>query len=121
MRDFDFAFHIVGGREALSEADAALAAVAFVRVARATSAPILLAMDGYDDDPRELWEVAEVCFFLQNFVLGVVSLPRPRPLVPRLTDEAIALLWNCAPLRPGPADLAAARAAYAALWDGPDP
>jgi hypothetical protein len=73
MRDFDAVFCVVGGKGDLS--DATLASVlrhlnTTVRTGTA-NAPIHLALDGYDDDSRELWEIPEVKAYVRRLILGL--------------------------------------------------
>lgn len=45
------------------------AAATFLQVKiRAPTSPIILSIDGADDDPRELWEIPEVCQFAALFL-----------------------------------------------------
>ena len=57
---------MIGSRERLAEADAIDAARAF-RLARVThpSAAILIAIDGYDEDQREIWQIKETRSYMQ--------------------------------------------------------
>lgn len=74
MSDFDAVFCVVGGASDLS--DDTLANVlkhlnGTVRTSTRADARIHLALDGYDDDSRELWEIPEVKNYIRRLILGL--------------------------------------------------
>lgn len=101
MTGFDLAVLVVAARGALHD-DAVLASVqGFHRVAAVGSQQIALCVDGYDEDPRELWQVPEVARFLRRwaFATGLCDWRHPRFRL--LNDASIALLALCEALSPG--------------------
>lgn len=72
MRDFDAIFCVVGGRNALTdETLAGVLAHLNGTVRTSTTGLIHLALDGYDDDPRELWEITEVRDYVKRLIYGL--------------------------------------------------
>jgi hypothetical protein len=72
MRDFDAIFCVVGGKGALSN-DTLNGALKHLNttVRTGTTGDIHLAIDGYDDDPRELWQIPEVKDYIRRLILGL--------------------------------------------------
>jgi hypothetical protein len=72
MRDFDAIFCVVGGKGHLSD-ETLFGALAHLNstVRTSTTGDIHLAIDGYDRDPRELWEIPEVKDFIRRLILGM--------------------------------------------------
>ena len=62
----DIVFHTIGMPGYFTDADVEKA-VAFQ--ASLGSRPTMLTVSGYDDDPRELWEIPEARSFIARFVL----------------------------------------------------
>jgi len=72
MRDFDAVFCVVGGKDDLS--DSTLASVLQhlnTTVRTGTTGDIHLALDGFDADPRELWEIPEVRDYIRRLIYGM--------------------------------------------------
>ena len=72
MRDFDMIGCVVGGRDNLSDETltdvlAHLNSTVLIN----TTGPVSLLIDGYDDDPRELWEIPEVVAYMRRVYLGL--------------------------------------------------
>jgi hypothetical protein len=97
MRDFDDIFCVVGGKGALSD-ETLYGALAHLNgtIRTSTTGDIHLAIDGFDDDPRELWEIPEVKEFLRRLTLGMEM-----GVLARL-DELSRILCSvcCGKLRP---------------------
>jgi hypothetical protein len=71
----DTAFvYTIGARGGLSRHNARTAARDILRISSIAGA-IILHISGYDDDPRELWDIREVCRYASIFVraLGTKS------------------------------------------------
>jgi hypothetical protein len=71
--DFDAIFCVVGGRDNLSDstrADVVRHLNGTVRTST-TGGTVHLAVDGFDDDPRELWEIPEVREYVRRLVLDL--------------------------------------------------
>jgi hypothetical protein len=72
MRDFDAVFCVVGGKGDLSDDTLANVLKHLNGTVRtSTTGDIHLAIDGYDDDPRELWEIPEARDFIRRLTLGM--------------------------------------------------
>jgi hypothetical protein len=71
-RDFDAIFCVVGGKGALYD-ETLYGALAHLNgtIRTSTTGDIHLAVDGYDDDSRELWEIPEVKEFIRRLILGM--------------------------------------------------
>lgn len=72
MREFDAIFCVVGGRDNLSD-DTLNEVLKHLNttVRTSTTGLIHLALDGYDDDSRELWEIPEVKDYIRRLILGL--------------------------------------------------
>jgi hypothetical protein len=72
MREFDAIFCVVGGRNDLSDSTLAETLRHLNGTVRtSTTGPVHLGVDGYDDDPRELWEIPEVRDYIRRLILGL--------------------------------------------------
>ena len=67
-KQFDNIFMVIGHRDRLTKREADYAATAW-RLARQQypDTPIAIAVDGYDDDERELWEFPEICRYIRRW------------------------------------------------------
>jgi hypothetical protein len=63
---------------------------------RQPTTPIGLLVDGYNDDPRDLWEVPEVCRYVQWWArFAGLSDWRIAETIPWHSDDDLALLARC--------------------------
>jgi hypothetical protein len=88
---------MLGTRGHLTEQYAREAADSFRQMrARLPKAEIALTVGGYDDDPRELFQVPEVCRFVQ-FWAGVAGVSgwRIAETIPWHSSDDLALLVRC--------------------------
>ena len=67
-----------------------LEAEVFIDIAKINTNPLYYAVAGYDDDPRQLWEIAEVVVFLRAWLAQVKV--RGGHGLDRLTQAQKALL-----------------------------
>lgn len=81
---------VIGGKSDLSP-DTAIKSAHGVRLAATMypEAPITMSIEGYDDDPRELWEISEVRYFVVLFAAEMHALGLPPRFAERLTDESL--------------------------------
>lgn len=87
--EFDAVFCVVGGKDNLS--DATLAEMIFHlngTIRTHTTGPINLTIDGYDDDPRSLWDIPEVRDYLKRLAL------RLDPAITDRLDETSRLICS---------------------------
>lgn len=66
------------------------------RLPRSTA--LMLTLDGFDDDPRELWEIAEARDFLLAFAAGIIQAGIP---LERFLPESVRLITACLATRRG--------------------
>jgi hypothetical protein len=72
MRDFDAIFCVVGGATDLSDSTLAETLKHLNTTVRtSTTGPVHLAIDGFDNDSRELWEIPEVKDYVRRLILGL--------------------------------------------------
>lgn len=58
-------------------------------------APIMLTVDGYDDDPRSLWDIPEAAQYVRRFAMASGLHNWRGPLFAALDDPSRALLIAC--------------------------
>jgi hypothetical protein len=76
--------------DGLTEANAkAMAEAVHLISNKNTTAPITLSIHGFDDDPRELWEIPETQYYISIFALELHRLGLPPNFVKRLTPESL--------------------------------
>jgi len=84
-----FGLHEIGRKGELSPEGARRAAMEFVASRNLTShAEHMLAVGGYDEDPRALWDIPEAAAFVKEFVGWVALIDRNRPLLDWKLDQA---------------------------------
>ncbi len=88
--EYDAILIVIGGRGYLSRAEA-IERAREVKVIIDTYplATYSLHLDGYDDDPRELWDVLEAARFIAWFAVALHSLGVPPDFPDRLAPESI--------------------------------
>ena len=70
--DPDFIHAEIGGRGDLTPEKLAIAAAGISNAAKNYPTPkIMLSIGGYDQDPRDLWEIPEVRAYVRGFVLAL--------------------------------------------------
>jgi hypothetical protein len=90
MADYDVVFYQAGERGDLC--DEAHRAAEFVQIARMTpGAELSVMIGGYDDDPRELFDIPEVMAFLRAFVAHIPA-SEGINIAPRLSYECRAMM-----------------------------
>lgn len=92
----------IGDAEHRSEADAIAAGewIAVVAVSQPT-ALIRLMLGGYDEDPRELWDIPEAAAYIRQVALASGVLDWRSPIVKRFGETTVLLLAQCGALGPG--------------------
>jgi len=55
---------------------------------------ILLYIPGYDDDPRDLWDIPEVVIYVQQFAIAA-KIEDAATLLPRIGEHGVGLLAAC--------------------------
>lgn len=63
--------------------------------------PIMIALAGYDDDPRELYEIPEAADYIRRFAVAAGLTDWRTPMFESLVDECKALLIACNAVDPG--------------------
>jgi hypothetical protein len=77
-------------KDGLAEAINNMIRTIHVACTRNTKANITISIEGYDDDPRELWEIREVVAFVELFATSFRLFGYPQPnFLKRLTKESI--------------------------------
>lgn len=93
--DYDEMMFVIGEKGDLTQHNAIEVALGVLTACSAnTKANVTISIDGYNDDPRELWEIPEVDQFVHMFVY---TLYKVSPIVAdniasRLTEES--LKWS---------------------------
>jgi hypothetical protein len=93
--EYDELMFVIGEKGDLTQNNAIQAALGVLTACSAyTKANVTISIDGYDDDPRELWEIPEVEQFVLLFVytLYKVSPTVADSIASRLTEES--LKWS---------------------------
>jgi hypothetical protein len=94
--DYDAIVVVIGGKSDLRPVRAAISAGQVKLIATLQPrAALSLHLDGFDDDPRELWEIPEAALFIRQFAVALESLGLPPRFHERLTEESIN--WRTAP------------------------
>lgn len=89
----------IGGADDTSPGAAAEAGFWLALVAEEyPGVPICLAMDGYDDDPRSLWEVEAARAYIVSAVRSAGVQDWRSPLVTRFNQATVLLLAMCGAL-----------------------
>ncbi len=95
-----FALHVIGGRDNLTDEQARTSAADFCQALDLLPlSQHAIAVAGYDDDPRELWDVPEARAFVRQFV-GWVALLKPGVKIAdwQLDQPSLAMCLVCADL-----------------------
>lgn len=94
----NFAMHVIGARGDLSPALARRSAEDFVKArALLPSAQHLISVSGYDEDPRELWDLPEARAFVGAFYARVAQLLPGKHLRDwHLDGPSLAMVAVCA-------------------------
>jgi hypothetical protein len=90
--DYDEIMVIIGEKGELSHERAAKSAILVSAACTAnTRANVTLSIDGYNDDPRELWEIPEADQYIRIFVaaLYLVNHTVAANILSRLTPESL--------------------------------
>jgi hypothetical protein len=90
--DYDELMFVIGEAGDLTQYNATAAAFGVLYACSVnTRAKVTISIDGYDDDPRELWEIPEAIQFIQMFVY-VMYIKNPTVadnIASRLTEESL--------------------------------
>jgi len=88
--EYDVIMLVIGGKSDLRPVRAAISAGQVKLIAELQPrASLSLHLDGFDDDPRELWEIPEAALFIRQFAVALESLGLPPGFMERLTPESI--------------------------------
>jgi hypothetical protein len=88
--DYDAILMVIGSKGDLSARRAGESAVSVKLIAeRYPDASLSLHIDGFDDDPRELWEIPEAARFIRWFAMALESKGLPPRFHARLAEESI--------------------------------
>jgi hypothetical protein len=91
--DYDYVFIEIGHRDNIDDLRAVvLPAVAFKLAAKNPKTRIAIMVGGYDDDPRELWQIPEVRKYLQVFAQKAGIRDWRNPAVMQMHEESIGML-----------------------------
>ncbi len=91
----------IGARGRLSDADATDTAAQFREAAALhPGARLVLHLDGYDDDPRELWHIPEAGAFVRRWAELAGLSDWRAPMVRRLHEHTLALFVLCEVFEP---------------------
>lgn len=97
----DIALMPFGVRGELSQDYAEQRGKAFAALlARSKGGRIVLTIPGYDDDPRELWDIEEVRNYVQQFAIAA-GIRHAALLLPVIGESGVALLMACGVPAPG--------------------
>lgn len=86
---YEFIVLTIGDKGHLTRADRRLSARVWKRIPH--SKTVLLTISGYDDDPRELWQIPEVCAYVHAWAMLVEVTPDDS----RLHRDSLQLLAHC--------------------------
>jgi len=94
--EYDAILMVIGGKSDLS-AKRAIESAEQVKVIAEyyPDASLSLHLDGFDDDPRELWDIPEAARFIRQFAGWLHRLGLPPRFHARLAPESIH--WRTAP------------------------
>jgi hypothetical protein len=97
MSDFDLVAHEIGVKGHLSDVAAFTAAFSFaLAVLRMPEPQHHLLIGGFDDDPREVWDIPEAREYLCQFSAALHTLfPDRHPGQWRLDDQSLGMLAMC--------------------------
>jgi len=96
MPDYSHVFIEIGGRDNLTRQVIEEVRTAPLLAARAQPGrPIVLMVGGYDDDPRELWDIPEAAAHIRAYAVSSGLADWRSPLFRCLAEEAIGLLVAC--------------------------
>jgi len=68
---FDAIICVVGGKDDLSDETLANVLGQLNDTVKYTDGPIHLVVDGFDDDPRSLWDIPEVRSYIRRLIFGM--------------------------------------------------
>jgi hypothetical protein len=88
--DTEAIFVVIGGKSDLRPVRAAISAeqVKLIGTLQPRAA-LSLHLDGFEDDPRELWEIPEAALFIRQFAVALESLGLPPRFHERLAPGSI--------------------------------
>jgi hypothetical protein len=94
IADKDHLLFIIGGKNELSQ-DKAIEQAKWVNLACTlnTRASIFIGIDGYDDDPRELYEIPETVQYIGWFAIEMHRRGLPPDFAKRLAPESLRWSW----------------------------
>lgn len=94
--DYDVAMICIGGKGHMGEEELRSMALAVSAVHREhPDAPITLVLDGYDDDPRSLWDIQEAADYVRRYAMASGLHNWRGALFQALDEETKALLIAC--------------------------
>ena len=94
MENPDFTVLVIAGKNDLSRAALAdaVAKTKFLNNRLPRSTALMLSIAGFDEDPRELWDIAETRDFLLAFAAGIIKAGVP---LDRFLPESVNLIGAC--------------------------
>lgn len=95
MTDFDLIMAEIGVRGELTAVSAVLAGVDLASTASLTTGPITLAIGGFDEDPRSLWDIPEVASYVRLALVSAGVNSWRSALVQRFTPGSLILATKC--------------------------
>lgn len=88
--EYDVVLMVIGGKDDLSWKRARISAAQVKLIAeRYPEASLSLHLDGFDDDPRELFQIPEAARFIAEFAADLHSRGLPPRFAQRLAPESI--------------------------------
>jgi hypothetical protein len=96
MEGFDAAFIEIGGAGELTSFNAMAAAeIVIMAMRRYPFADLHLAVSGFDDDPREVWDIPETKEYFEMFVGAMFVLHAPPVSEWRLDQATMGVIAMC--------------------------
>lgn len=95
---YDTVMMIIGGRTTCSRQRAIEAAHEVKTIGEQyPDATLSLHLEGWDDDPRELWEIPEARKFMRQFALTLYVLGLPPRFIERQEQGSLPIDWRMLP------------------------
>ena len=100
LEHLEFIVLAIAGKGDLSKAalQDAVAKTKFLNNRLSRSTALMLSLAGFDDDPRELWDIVEARNFLLAYATGIMAVGIP---LERFLPESVNLIKACLAVRLG--------------------
>jgi len=90
VNEYDEIIYVVGDKNELTREIAIKSAISFMlTILSNRHAPITMVMAGYDDDPREIWQIPECLEYMRVFAETCGKIGIPEHLPHRLTADSL--------------------------------